>query len=117
MNARAITPAKKDISQIKAIINAVSSVWGIDTEIILGRSRRQPASFARQLCMALAYKQTHLSLNQVGECFDNRDHGTVLYAINKVDEASNNQDIKPLIQEVISKLKPKQTTPAVHTPT
>jgi chromosomal replication initiator protein len=106
MNARSITPAKKDISQIKAIIDAVSSVWGIDTEIILGRSRRQPGSFARQLCMALAYKKTHLSLNQVGECFDNRDHGTVLHAIKKVDEASDNKEIKPLIQEVISKLKP-----------
>ena len=106
MNARSIMPVKRDISQIEAIIRVVSSVWGIDKEIILGRSRRQPASFARQLCMALAYKQTHLSLNQVGECFDNRDHGTVLYAINKVDEASNNQDIKLLIQDVITKLKP-----------
>ena len=106
MNTRLITPAKRDIPQIEAIIRAVSSVWGIDTEIILGRSRRQPASFARQLCMALAYKKTHLSLNQVGECFDNRDHGTVLYAIKKVDEASANNAIKPLIQEVIKKLKP-----------
>jgi len=106
MNARSITPAKRDISQIKAIIRAVSSVWGVESEIILGRSRRQPAAFARQLCMALAYKKTHLSLNQVGECFDNRDHGTVLYAIKKVDEASVNNAIKPLIQEVIKKLKP-----------
>ena len=106
MNAQAITPAKKDISQIRAIIRAVSSVWGIDSEIILGRSRRQPASFARQLCMALAYKKTHLSLNQVGECFDNRDHGTVLYAIKKVNEASSDKDIQPLITEVIRKLQP-----------
>ena len=106
MNARSITPAKRDISQIKAIIRAVSSVWGVESEIILGRSRRQPAAFARQLCMALAYKKTHLSLNQVGECFDNRDHGTVLYAIKKVDEASVNNAIKPLIQDVIKKLKP-----------
>ena len=106
MNARSITPAKRDISQIKAIIRALSSVWGVESEIILGRSRRQPAAFARQLCMALAYKKTHLSLNQVGECFDNRDHGTVLYAIKKVDEASVNNAIKPLIQEVIKKLKP-----------
>ena len=106
MNARSIMPVKRDISQIEAIIRVVSSVWGVDTEIILGRSRRQPASFARQLCMALAYKKTHLSLNQVGECFDNRDHGTVLYAIKKVDQASANKDIKPLIEEVIIKLKP-----------
>lgn len=106
MNARSIMPVKRDISQIEAIIRVVSSVWGIDKEIILGRSRRQPASFARQLCMALAYKKTHLSLNQVGECFDNRDHGTVLYAIKKVDQASSNKDIKPLIEEVIIKLKP-----------
>ena len=106
MNARSITPAKRDISQIKAIIRAVSSVWGVESEIILGRSRRQPAAFARQLCMALAYKKTHLSLNHVGECVDNRDHGTVLYAIKKVDEASVNNAIKPLIQDVIKKLKP-----------
>jgi len=105
MNARAITPAKKDISQIEAIIRAVSSVWGIDTEIILGRSRRQPAAFARQLCMALAYKKTHLSLNQVGECFDNRDHGTVLYAIRKVNELSNEPEVSKVIKEVMAILK------------
>ena len=104
MNARSITPAKKDVSQIKAIIRAVSSVWGIDTEIILGRTRRQPAAFARQLCMALAYKKTHLSLNQVGECFDNRDHGTVLYAIRKVDQLSNDPEVSKVINEVIKEL-------------
>ncbi len=106
MNIRSIMPVEGQLLRIEAIVDAVASVWGIEPEIIFGRSRRQPIAFARQLCMDLAYKKTHLSLCQVGDCFDNRDHTTVVYAIKKVDQASVNKDIKPLIKEVMMKLKP-----------
>ena len=104
MNARSILPMKNDISQIQAIIRVVASKWDISPELITGRVRRQPISFARQLCMALAYQKTNFSLNQVGECFDNRDHGTVIHAIKKVDQASNDKEIEPIIREIIREI-------------
>lgn len=105
MNGRGLTPLVNDISQIRAIIRAVASIWGIESKLILGRTRRQPHAFARQLCMALAYQETCLSLNQVGECFDNRDHGTVIHAIKAVDEARKYPHIAPLIDRVMEEIK------------
>ena len=105
MNGRGLTPISEDISQIKGIIRAVASIWGIESKIILGRTRRQPHAFARQVCMALAYQETSLSLNQVGECFDNRDHGTVIHAIKAVNEARKYPHIGPLIDQVMAKIK------------
>ena len=110
MNARAIKPIHDDLMQIKSIIRAVALKWGIDTKILLGRSRKQPEAFARQLCMALAYQKTNFSLVQVGECFGNRDHATVLHAIKRVNEASNNKEVAPVIMEVIEEIKTKTNT-------
>lgn len=104
MNARSILPMKNDISQIQSIIRVVASKWDIHPDWITGRVRRQPIAFARQVCMALAYRKTNFSLNQVGECFDNRDHGTVIYAIKKVDEASNDKQIAPILREIIREI-------------
>ena len=117
MNTRSIMPIKQDALQLEAIISAVSSVWGIEPKILLGRSRERPVAFARHLCMALAYEMTNMTQVAIGLYFGKRHHTSVLHATIKVSEFRRDKDIKPLIQEVISKLKPKQTTPAVHTPT
>ena len=104
MNSRSILPMKHDICEIQAIIRVVADKWNVPANILLGRSRRQPVAFARQLCMALAYQKTHMSLNQVGECFDNRDHATVLHALKQVDKASSDPEVAPIIREVIKEI-------------
>ena len=105
MNGRGLTPAANDMSQIKRIIEAVATIWGIESLMILGRGRRQPHAFARQLCMALAYQETRLSLQQIGKCFDNRNHGTVVHAINSVNKARLYPHIAPLIDKVMKEIK------------
>lgn len=98
-------PLKSDLEQLQKLIRTVSEITGVEPEVILGRSRRQPASFARQLCMAIGYRTTYMSLNQIGECFDGRDHGTVIYAMKAIDKASNNKTTAPLIREVLEAIK------------
>ena len=105
MNTANILPRKKETAASEAIIRAVAHVWDMDAKILLGRSRRQPEAFARQLAMALCYRMTHMSLMDVGEVFGGRDHGTVIYACRVVDKASNDKEIKALINNVISKIK------------
>jgi len=105
MNGRGLTPIVSEISHIQRIIEAVASVWGIESLMILGRGRRQPHAFARQLCMALAYQETRLSLQQVGKCFDNRNHGTVIHAINSINKARLYPHIGPLIDKVMKEIK------------
>jgi chromosomal replication initiator protein len=45
-------------------------------------SKRRPASiaFPRQVAMYLARELTKASLNEIGDAFGGRDHGTVLHA-------------------------------------
>ncbi|MGF1657240.1 MAG: chromosomal replication initiator protein DnaA [Verrucomicrobiales bacterium] len=49
-------------------------------------SKRRPASiaFPRQIAMYLARELTSLSLNEIGDAFGGRDHGTVLHAYKSI---------------------------------
>jgi len=51
-------------------------------------SKRRPANiaFPRQVAMYLARELTKASLNEIGEAFGGRDHGTVIHAHRKVKE-------------------------------
>ena len=57
-------------------------------------SKRRPANiaFPRQVAMYLARELTKASLNEIGEAFGGRDHGTVLHACKLVKRRMGEQD-------------------------
>jgi chromosomal replication initiator protein len=57
-------------------------------------SKRRPASiaFPRQVAMYLARELTKASLNEIGDSFGGRDHGTVLHACKLVKRRMTEQD-------------------------
>ena len=57
-------------------------------------SKRRPANiaFPRQVAMYLARELTKASLNEIGEAFGGRDHGTVLHACKLVKKRMGEQD-------------------------
>lgn len=57
-------------------------------------SKRRPANiaFPRQIAMYLARELTKASLNEIGEAFGGRDHGTVLHACKVVKKQMKEQD-------------------------
>ena len=57
-------------------------------------SKRRPANiaFPRQIAMYLARELTKASLNEIGEAFGGRDHGTVLHACKLVRRRMKEQD-------------------------
>lgn len=57
-------------------------------------SKRRPANiaFPRQVAMYLARMLTKASLNEIGEAFGGRDHGTVLHACKLVKKRMKEQD-------------------------
>jgi chromosomal replication initiator protein len=57
-------------------------------------SKRRPANiaFPRQVAMYLARELTKASLNEIGEAFGGRDHGTVLHACKLVKRRMKEQD-------------------------
>ena len=95
-----IVPATRDKSSIESILTAVCRIWDIEPKTLLGRTRRQPVAFARQLAMALSYRMTNRSSVQIADSFG-RNHATVLYAMKVVDEASNDPQVADYINQVI----------------
>jgi chromosomal replication initiator protein len=57
-------------------------------------SKRRPANiaFPRQVAMYLSRELTKASLNEIGEAFGGRDHGTVLHACKLVKKRMHEQD-------------------------
>jgi chromosomal replication initiator protein len=57
-------------------------------------SKRRPASiaFPRQVAMYLARELTKASLNEIGDAFGGRDHGTVMHACKLVKKRMHEQD-------------------------
>ncbi len=71
-------------------------------------SKRRPASiaFPRQVAMYLARELTKSSLNEIGDAFGGRDHGTVLHACKLVKKRMKEQDnIRQTISFIDSSLQ------------
>lgn len=56
------------------------------------RRRHQSIVFPRQIAMFLARQHTKHSLEEIGAYFGGRDHTTVLYAIEKIEELQKNDN-------------------------
>ncbi len=63
-------------------------------------SRRRPSNiaFPRQIAMYLSRKLTPCSLMEIGEAFGGRDHGTVIYAVRKVQQR---MECEPQVRESV----------------
>ncbi len=74
------------------ILSAVSSVFGISTERLIGRDRSRDVALPRQVAMYLLRQEANISLPQIGEFLGGRDHTTVLYACDKIAESIESDD-------------------------
>jgi chromosomal replication initiator protein len=71
-------------------------------------SKRRPANiaFPRQVAMYLARRHTKSSLNEIGDAFGGRDHGTVLYACKTVQDRMGREDqVRQLVFLLTSQLE------------
>jgi chromosomal replication initiator protein len=71
-------------------------------------SKRRPANiaFPRQVAMYLSRELTKASLNEIGDAFGGRDHGTVLHACKTVRKRMKEQDsLRQTISFIDSSLK------------
>jgi chromosomal replication initiator protein len=79
-----------------------------DVRIADMTSKRRPANiaFPRQIAMYLARELTKASLNEIGDAFGGRDHGTVLHACKLVKKRMVEQDnIRQTVSFIDSSLK------------
>ncbi len=104
-----LLPQRSDVAPEK-IIELVAREWQTSVEALLGRDRSQKIAQPRQVAMYLLRKKTDASLPQIGEALGGRDHTTVMYAIEKID---NDIKIKSDLQKRISLIEQQIYTGAV----
>ena len=76
-----------DACGLSEIVDAAAQEFGVPRDALLGRDRRRAVSRARQVAMFLARELTAHNLTEIGRGIGERDHTTVLHAINQVGGA------------------------------
>ncbi len=89
----------KEVVTIDQIQKRVAEYY--DVRIADMMSKRRPANiaFPRQVAMYLARQLTDSSLNEIGDAFGGRDHGTVIHAIKTVKAK---MELKKEIRQAVS---------------
>lgn len=90
---------------IENIQNYVGEFFGIDSNKLRDKTRKQEIVEARQIAMYLSKKMTKSSLKTIGLHFGGRDHSTVIHSISTVEDrlktSSKHQQILKDIQHQI----------------
>ncbi len=69
---------------LELIIEHTARIFELDIDEITGASRRRPLVHARQIAMYSCRELTQESYPSIGRAFGNRDHTTVIHAVEKI---------------------------------
>lgn len=72
--------------QIKDIIKIVADHFHLKQNSIKGKTRKKNITKARHIAMFLAKEDLNEPYAEIGNWFSNRDHTTVMHAVNKISE-------------------------------
>lgn len=95
-------PAKKTRSTPAEAIDAVSKYYQVGKRLLLGEGRSRPIARPRQVLMYILRTHMSIPLEEVGRLVGNRDHTTVMHAVEKITQLATN-DVQ--IREDILKIK------------
>lgn len=103
--ARLVNVSSNNIT-IDAISEAVSDYFNITKEMINSPSRKREVAQARMVTMYLARNLTEISLVEIGRQIGNRNHATVLHAINTiVQDMKHDAFLSRSVQQIENKLR------------
>jgi chromosomal replication initiator protein len=75
---------RRERASVTEIVEATATEFGVESEAMLARDRRPTVAMARQVAMYVARELTSHSLPEIGRRIGNRNHTTVLHAVNRV---------------------------------
>jgi chromosomal replication initiator protein len=88
------------------IISRVADIYGVSVEDIISKSRQSKVVMPRFVAMYLTRKLTDMTTTDIGRQFGDRDHSTVVNAINKIeDDMKNNYEFKEQIDDLKVELR------------
>ena len=68
------------------ILNTIAQEYGVTMEDLISQSRSQRVAFPRQVAMYMLREESELSLPKIGEILGGRDHTTVMYGHDKIND-------------------------------
>lgn len=83
-------PTPRRAVSIDRLIDLVTDYYAISKSEVLGQSRAREALVPRQVVMYLAKTKLHLSLAKIGQQLGNRNHTTVMNAIQRMNSQLRN---------------------------
>lgn len=87
------------------IISTVCRWYGAKEELVKGKTRLKNITTVRHICMYILRVKYNMSLSDIGSYFSNRDHTTVLSAIEKVNKlAEKDEDLKDFLEKNLNKI-------------
>lgn len=100
-----IKNASKEIS-IESIQKLVCEYFEVPMEMIKSKTRKREIVQARQISMYLAKNYTKSSLKSIGMHFGGRDHSTVIYACQTVDDLiETDKKFRSYVADIQKKIK------------
>ncbi|MBP5274807.1 MAG: chromosomal replication initiator protein DnaA [Abditibacteriota bacterium] len=97
---------KKTVS-VGDIIKLVSAEFGVSEAEITGTDRAKEIVTARQAAMYICKETTGLSLSAIGRAFGGRDHSTVYYTLNKMEQRlRDDPDFRTRVNDLLAKIVP-----------
>lgn len=96
-------------SNLQDIVAAVSDEFGIPADVLLTPQMRSPAvAHARHVAIYLACKLTWMSKDAIATSFNQKDHSSVFYGLNKISVLmTKDSDINEQIHVLTKKLNPQ----------
>ena len=97
---------------IEVIQRHIADHFDLTQEVLISKTRKKEVTVPRQIAMFLAKQLTENSLKLIGLHFGNRDHSTVIHAIQTVDKRCKDD---PTFAQLVDNLK--NAIRQRHTPT
>ncbi len=71
------------------VMESVSRYYSVSIDDLIGKSRVREVLVPRQIAMFIGKKFLNISFVRLGESFGNRDHTTVMNAVEKIEKSMN----------------------------
>lgn len=105
---RDLLPDENKPVTVELIQKVVCETMGIKIQDIKSKKRTKEISNARKIAMYITKKLTNLSLVEIGHCFGDKDHATVIYACKQIEKSrENDENLSRLIDSIIKRLQQK----------
>lgn len=92
---------KENVISINYIQEVVAKFFNISVEDIISSKRSNNVAYPRQIAMYLCRNVIHESLKDIGIAFGKRDHTTVMYACEKIEEDIKTDSEKKSVVESV----------------